>query len=1448
MRVRSELNGYGTPTDPCNPTYYGETEDYTLTVVALPACTGTPAPGNTLSSSGSTACSGTSFTLSVQNPPAASGISYQWQSSTDGTTYANISGATSSTYTGTQTVATYYQCLVTCSGNTGTSTALNLTMNTPGNCQCIPAASTNGCSSYYINAVNATGVTSFSNSTNCTTGTYANFRNTHTVSQVQGQYVTIYVSGSNYMNHNIWVDYNDDGTFSSSESVVNTWAYYSATTGFTIPSNATVGTHAMRVRASNNYVSDPCATFSYGETEDYSLTVISSACSGVPSPGTTNSNYSSVCASNTISLSLQNQSTLSAQSGITYQWQSSTDGTTYANISGATSSTYSTTQTASTYYQCVVTCSGGSSGTSTPKQVTQNALASCYCQPTYNHYGTCYYYITNVTTTGGITNFNNPSSCSSAYQNYSSSVSASQYPGQALSFSFSSNTNMVYTVWVDYNNDAVFSSSEIVFTTSSGSTTVTGSFTIPLATSVGTHQMRVRSELSGYSTPTDPCNPTYYGETEDYTLTVVALPACTGTPAPGNTLSSSGTSVCSGVSFTLSVQNPVIASGVTYQWQSSTDGTTYTNIGGATSSTYTGSQTSAKYYKCVITCSGNSGTSTPLNLTMNAAANCQCIPPASVYNCQWYTSNVTTTSGITNFNNSTSCSTGNYSNYRSTISASQYQGSVVNMSFNGPASMYYSVWIDYNDDGTFSSSERVIATPSYGSYMSGSFTVPLTAIAGTHAMRVRSEAYYYSAPTDPCNQLYYGETEDYSFTVVVLPACSGTPAPGNTNSSLSSVCANTSFTLSLQNQSSLNNLTGITYQWQYSTNGTSYSNITGATSSTYNTTQIASTYYRCKVTCSGGSIGTSNPLQVVTNAVSCYCTPSSYNWYNCSYNLTNVTTTGGVSNINNSTSCNSYTNYSSSVIASQNQGSVVNISLSSPNPAAYSVWIDYNDNGIFSNGEKVITNNNPGSSTIVATSFTVPVGASVGTHRMRVRSDNKNNGAPSDPCNYTNDGETEDYGFTVISACNVAAPAFTSNPSTSICYGANATLVTDTIVNWYTSLTGGTSICNNSTYTTASLITGKTYYVEKTLGNGCSSTPRTSVTVNVNPFPTSIVPSTASSTGCNIMSPSNWVYLVATDNSLLAAVYDTTAGNNMGSTSASMVISATVQYFNSQPYLQREVTITPGSNGAARVRLYFLLSEFQALQAADPTLLNVSDLAVTKFTGPGLVGTEVYLQPTAYLTPAQTGMANTYAIDVNVSGFSTFVIHHGNDDLSPLPIALTDLSVTAQNNDVKVSWTTSSEINCDNFVVERSVDTETYEYVGTLKGAGNSSKVNSYTMFDKQPYKGLSYYRLVQADFDGKLSYYGPLSVNFDSKSVTANVFPNPANESVTISYQSSEGSSGTIQVFSAEGKLVYQSNLPASEKVESIRIETSEYTPGLYQARMILGNDSRSLKFIVVH
>jgi len=101
-------------------------------------------------------------------------------------------------------------------------------------------------------------------------------------------------------------------------------------------------------------------------------------------------------------------------------------------------------------------------------------------------------------------------------------------------------------------------------------------------------------------------------------LTYVWTPplVCSGTPSAG--ITNGPATICSGVNFTLGLTGATTgATGITYQWQSSPDGTSYSNVAG-TSATFTTSQTASTYYQCIVTCTGSasSATSTPIVVNM----------------------------------------------------------------------------------------------------------------------------------------------------------------------------------------------------------------------------------------------------------------------------------------------------------------------------------------------------------------------------------------------------------------------------------------------------------------------------------------------------------------------------------------------------------------------------------------------------------------------------------------------------------------------------------------------------------------------------------------------------------------------------------------------------------------------------------------------------------------
>jgi hypothetical protein len=254
-------------------------------------CAGLPMPGDTISAN-ETVCDGVPFELSLQNN-LGSGISYQWKTSPDGlNNYVNAPGnSTSNTYTAMQSAVTFYQCIVTCvnSGLTFHSNPIMINMNEPSNCYCTPAYITGITYGDLISNVDITSTTLSNNSGVATTGpsyTYYSGQPSYTATLQAGSTynIVLTVGTFGYQNVAVWIDYNDDGIFDITERVGYTSTQINANGTATFPivlsCNAPLGIHRMRVRdvyATAGNTIDPCLSYNFGETEDYDITISSSA-------------------------------------------------------------------------------------------------------------------------------------------------------------------------------------------------------------------------------------------------------------------------------------------------------------------------------------------------------------------------------------------------------------------------------------------------------------------------------------------------------------------------------------------------------------------------------------------------------------------------------------------------------------------------------------------------------------------------------------------------------------------------------------------------------------------------------------------------------------------------------------------------------------------------------------------------------------------------------------------------------------------------------------------------------------------------------------------------------------------------------------------------------------------------------------------------------------------
>ncbi len=289
-----------------------------LTVNTLPAISAQP--------QSVTICTGTNNTFSVT--ATGTGIGYQWQLSTDGgVTYNNIGGATTASYTVTSVTAgmngNRYRCVIT-----GT---------------CAPAATSNGAILNVLTAITITG--NPANQTICE-GTNTSF--------------TVAAGGSGITYQ--WQVSTDGGT--TYTNLTNGGVYSGVTAATLALTNVPPALNNNRYRAvvSNGTCTPGISTGAILTVNTFPI--ISAAPQNI-----------TICEGGNATFSV------TATTGVgvlSYQWQVSTDGgTTYTNISGATTSSFAQTGTPigqNNYRFRVIVTAGCGSVTSAVAILTVNAL------------------------------------------------------------------------------------------------------------------------------------------------------------------------------------------------------------------------------------------------------------------------------------------------------------------------------------------------------------------------------------------------------------------------------------------------------------------------------------------------------------------------------------------------------------------------------------------------------------------------------------------------------------------------------------------------------------------------------------------------------------------------------------------------------------------------------------------------------------------------------------------------------------------------------------------------------------------------------------------------------------------------------------------------------------------------------------------------------------------
>jgi hypothetical protein len=306
----------------------------------------------------------------------------------------------------------------------------------------------------------------------------------------------------------------------------------------------------------------------------------------------------------------------------------------------------------------------------------------------------------------------------------------------------------------------------------------------------------------------------------------------------------------------------------------------------------------------------------------------------------------------------------------------------------------------------------------------------------------------------------------------------------------------------------------------------------------------------------------------------------------------------------------------------------------------------------------------------------------------------------------------------------------------------------------------------------------------------------------------------------------------------VAAAYTDLAGRTCGTahgvTFGSETLTAGVYCATAASSLNGNLTLD-GQGNASSVFIIKVDGAFSSAPGAQIILLNgaASCNVFWQINGTVVLDNTVF-RGTILANGAVTLNTNTIIdgrVLTNTGNFTFGSVIVSICDISLLPMQLINFDVAKTTDDnVLVSWITTSEVNVAGYEVQVSVSGSPFVKVGFVSAKGNGFPTR-YDLPDLQANKtGVRLYRLKMMDKDGSFTYSFVRSLKFsDLRIGLINIFPNPAGNTINISVNAQAKEHVTLAIVNMHGQRVIQKTLLVDKGINTITEDIRNLTNATY-------------------
>ncbi|MEO7483040.1 MAG: hypothetical protein ABIT81_04725 [Ferruginibacter sp.] len=189
-------------------------------------------------------------------------------------------------------------------------------------------------------------------------------------------------------------------------------------------------------------------------------------------------------------------------------------------------------------------------------------------------------------------------------------------------------------------------------------------------------------------------------------------------------------------------------------------------------------------------------------------------------------------------------------------------------------------------------------------------------------------------------------------------------------------------------------------------------------------------------------------------------------------------------------------------------------------------------------------------------------------------------------------------------------------------------------------------------------------------------------------------------------------------------------------------------------------------------------------------------------------------------------------------------------EYSALPVSFTSIAANRNNNgSIGVQWKTENEVNIQEYQLERSTDSRSFNSISVLAPKANNGSNAVYTYADNNPLSADNFYRVKAISSNGQVQFSSIVKVAILKSPASISIYPNlVTDKKMNIQFMQQPVGNYSLQLSNLQGQVIFQSTVLVNATVFAKTIELpASIAAGQYQLLISNISGEKTVQKIII-